>query len=231
MKRLATGMFSAVVAAGMLVAAAEAGNNKGAAIIVHTGTFSGKTTTCAALPTAITACEGVTPANPTTAATHAFVAVYASQLLANDPSGQNLGLHLVGIDFGIDYQALGETVGLTKCADLELPTDGVNPEGNPYPAWPGPGSGNSLIWGTMQQGALVLIGFFDINYLTYGPVLLSIGHHPDPIVPARMLDEESNFDDITLLGTAGLGGAVGSNDCPIAVKATSWGSIKSLYKR
>jgi len=211
--------------------ASDAGKHPHALVLVHAAPYSTSVGSCAALEAMVTDC-GSAAAQVGTSETDVLIGVYVFQDAALDPAPQepgDPGLHLLGIDWGIHYDTADLSLAWTLCGDLDLPTDGVNPEGSPYPAWPLPGSGNSVVWVEVQRGEVVLVGFFRAT--VYGPGTLTISGHPVTQWGLQVLDDELYFDPVSAAGYAGLGGAVGMNPCPTPVKNTSWGRIKSQYGR
>ena len=207
-----------------LPVAAQAGKNAAARILVGTAPYSEAAGSCTALVAAGNGCDGA-GATADAAWADVLVPVYAYQRSADDPyPGQPgaPGLHMTGIDFGVDYDATKLTVNWTMCGGLEIGTDGTW-----HALWPLPGSGDSVIWPTVQRGEQVLVGYFRVE--VHAPAILRIVGHPEPTWGLGLLDDEYYLDPINLAGEAGLGGALGMNPCAVAVRNATWGSIKSLY--
>lgn len=220
MKRFGTAKFSSVLILGVAwlalsSSAAFAGANQGAALLVSCGSVS-KTTpaTCTALGGKL--CGQLTPStNTQLAPLLSWIAVYVGR------SQPDTLTQLSGVDFGIDYNPDALYLpAWTHCGSLEV--NGT--------AWPLPGTGNTVVWVEPQTGQTVLVGYFTVaKYEGFGSFDWTLQAHPLYGV-ARVVDGASNFDDLRYPAIANLGGSGGSNpDCAVAIKPTTWGSIKSLY--
>jgi hypothetical protein len=205
-----------VLLAVLVPAAAFAGANEGAAILIGAGAWT-KTTDCTTL--AKTTCAEVVPTANTTIGANNYFAVYIGRE-ANPPAA----MEVTGIDFGIEYTAAIGSVAWNKCGDLEVATT--------EPLWPASGSGNSMVWTEPEIGNVVLAGWFRVTtYAGYGAMSMQLGQHPT-FAACRVLDGGSNLDDLKYPATGTLDGAVGSNpNCvPTSVQTTTWGAIKSQYR-
>jgi len=192
-------------------AAAFAGANVGAAILVGTGTWT-KTTTCATLVKA--SCDLVTPVSQTVVGANNIVAVYVGR----EPAP----MVVTGIDFGIQYSTAVAVTSWNKCGDLDVP-DGT---------WPASGSGISMVWSAAQNGNVILIGWFRVTtYAGYGPMTFQAGLNPT-FNACRVLDASSNFDNLRYPAVGSWDGTPGSNPtCTfVSVKETTWGNIKNMYQ-
>ena len=121
-----------------------------------------------------------------------------------------------------------------SCARMEFRGDG----------WPGPGSGNTITWGTgslCPEVEIAVAGFFYVS--AYGPAVMSVA--PWPVTGVVKIADCGAAEDRVLsrsrVGWIALGGAsVGtdSDGCnPVlepcsgvtTVRSTTWGRLKALY--
>jgi hypothetical protein len=200
-----------------LPAAALAGQNAGAAILVSCGSVT-KTTpaSCAALQTDEDCFVLAHSVNTQLAPLLSWIAVYVGREFVPLTS-------LSGVDFGIYYDANAlYDPTWTHCGTLE-----VNGAG-----WPQPGTGNTVVWASPQSGT-VLVGYFTVaKYAGYPSPSYDwvLGEHP-LYGTARAADGSNNFDDLRHPAVANLMGFGGGNPChgdPIL--PTTWGQIKGQYR-
>lgn len=171
--------------------------------------------------------------------------VYAYLLVCNGSTTAGVGKIECGLRYSGRYDENGggypvTIFSWTLCADAETPVGG----------WPGPGSGNTIFWGTTHcvrnpdddgrpNTAIGIAGYFYLG--AYAPVDsvygISVTRHPGS-GNVLVYDCAGNADILSPtqgtphIGELGLGANVGWNPCfefPVLARTVSWSTVKARH--
>lgn len=214
-------VYRSLVAAGLwlgTVAAAHAGENSSAKILLHIGPVTSKNA-CVAVPAD---CRSAVVSAPAGSAYNVYVCV--------GNGSDSVGV--AGLQFGISYNGAGfqgvDIFSWSKCTDLEFAMAG----------WPSSNTGNLMTWAAnsnCQAGpGTVAAGYFYMA--VYTPDRLSLTPRPNDGA-AKVADCNAVEDDLTTQAPSALGYAdfdtgLGYNPCQniVPVENTTWGGVKSLFR-
>jgi hypothetical protein len=201
---------------------AWAGDNSQAMLALHVATRTAKNICTVRLPDS---CNDFTTSTGSTG----FYTIYLTVTGYDDTTG------IAGAQFGVDYDNTGgsgtDITNWKSCSDLEYRGDN----------WPAAGTGNLITWdyiGNCQHnGTLPLTaGAFDVAI--YSGDVFSITPRPvDGMAKVAGCDlVETDLTDMvpSRLGKVAFGSTSGYNPClgpQTPVRATTWGSIKTLYEQ
>ena len=222
------------------IAPAAPGPRPTPAIVLHIAERSEVSTACSSTPDS--ASQVVTSA----LAKSDGSAEYFLYVLASPAGREDSGIPpgttgLTGIQLGIEYNQGGvageglQIVDWHPCSGLEWRDD----------AWPASESGITQTWDSCQYENLVVAGYFDV--IAYSSSTFSIvgWPHSDMVKTAGCDAAEQVLEELSLdhVGWVSLGGAVKAGDnngcnpslapCagPVPVHETTWGKMKSMFKR
>ena len=229
MKRIATGVFAAAAAVIMALPAQAQPYPYSINITVTPPTYSG----CleASVADQALSCAGL---NPNGVDVGPFNPNFAWVLVGGVPEAQGEAGGIGGLQFGVEFDP-----GII-ISSWALCTGGSEiPQQEPV-VWPANGSGNAMTWPdacylvTANGDGLTRVGFFAINPGADG--FLNIIEDPRT-GKAEATDCQTTLFRVCkqLLGSAEMtiGGTGGENTCgnfcPVPVRETSWGGIKSAY--